>query len=107
MTLIELTNENFNEKVSSKKPIIIDFFADWCMPCQMMGPVFKELSQEIKGLDFAKLDTEKFPDIAGIFNITGIPCLIIVKNKKEIARIVGFNPKDTLKTKIQGILDSI
>jgi thioredoxin 1 len=106
--LIHITNENFKKEVlSSSKPIIVDFFAEWCMPCKMMAPVFEGLSNKIKNLTFAKLNTEEYPELASGLGIQGIPCLIIFSKGKEVGRIVGFMQEPELKNKIESILKQI
>jgi len=109
MAIIHLTNENFKKTVKeSKLPVLIDFWAPWCGPCQMMGPVFEEISNNYTGkIVFAKLNTEDFPDLVSGFGIQGIPALILTKNGKEVNRIVGFAPKDILKQKIDAMYKSI
>lgn len=107
--LIYINEENFKVKVTNSKiPVIIDFYADWCTPCRMMAPIFEELSEEYKDiLKFTKLNTEENPRLAEKFSIRSIPSLVVIKEGKEIARIMGFMDKDTLKEKINSILDSI
>ncbi|HKL23418.1 MAG TPA: thioredoxin [Candidatus Nanoarchaeia archaeon] len=106
MTVKDLTLDNFEEEViNSELPIIIDFYADWCGPCQMMKPVFAGLSEEYEGkLKFMKLDTQSEEGLAMKFGIQGIPALVLLKDQKEIGRIVGFMGEDQLRGKIDEIL---
>ncbi len=106
MTLVHLNKENFTKEVqNSDVPVIIDFWAPWCMPCQMMGPVFEELSNEFQGqLKFAKLNTDEQQELASTFGIQGIPTLILTNKGQEIDRIVGFAPKEALKQQINSAL---
>ncbi len=101
-----IESDNFDKEVrEAKLPVIVDFFADWCGPCQMMAPVFEELSQEYKGrLKFVKLNTDEAGEIAGEFEVSGIPCLIVLEKGKEVARMVGFMPKQLFKQKIDEAL---
>ncbi|MEM4637852.1 MAG: thioredoxin [Candidatus Woesearchaeota archaeon] len=104
-----LTDKEFKESIK-KGPILVDFYADWCGPCRMLSPVLEELSNDadFKGkLDFAKVSTEEYPELAEENSVSGIPCLILFKDGKEVNRIVGFAPKPVMKTKIKSILESI
>ncbi|MEM0465748.1 MAG: thioredoxin [Candidatus Pacearchaeota archaeon] len=107
--VIEINNDNFErEIIKSEIPVIIDFYADWCGPCQMMKPVFEELSQKFKGkLKFVKINTGVNPEITQRYEITGIPCLIVINKGKEIDRIIGFKNSNELQKNIQDILAKI
>jgi thioredoxin 1 len=101
----ELTEETFKDFINSDIPVIVDFWASWCGPCKMMAPVFEELSGEYDGkLKFAKISTEDYPAPAAESSVSGIPCLVVFKDGKEINRIVGFAPKPALKQKIDAVL---
>ena len=106
-----LTDKTFKSDVlTSKTPVLVDFYADWCGPCKMLGPVLEDLSHEkdFEGkLKFAKLSTETYPDLAQENNVQGIPCMIIFKNGIEVSRIVGFAPKPVMKAKISSALESL
>lgn len=109
MAVKELTFDNFHEEVlASDVPVVVDFFADWCGPCQMMAPAFHELSDEFDGeLKFMKLDTQVEQGLASNFKITGIPALLVFSEGKEVGRIVGFAPKEMLKAKIENVLSQL
>ncbi len=109
MAVIDINEDNFKESVGeSTVPVIVDFFADWCGPCQMMKPVFEEISSDYDNkLKFGIVDTDKNAKLSTDNNISGIPCLIIFKDGKEFDRIVGYNAKDALKSKIDSILEKM
>ena len=109
MAIVHITKENFDEVVKkSELPVLLDFWAPWCGPCQMMGPVFEELSNEYDGkIVFGKVNTEDNGNIAMQFGIQGIPALVITQKGKEVGRSVGFAPKPILKQKIDEMLSKI
>ncbi len=104
--IVHINESNFEkEVVESKTPVILDFYADWCMPCKMMAPVFEQLSKEYEGkLKFCKINTDENQGLSANFEIQGIPAFIITKKGKEINRIVGFNSEEMLRKKIDQIL---
>ncbi len=109
MSIVHLNEENFREEVmESEKPVIIDFWAEWCMPCRMLAPIFEELSKEYGNrMKFAKLNVDETPEIAQTFGIQGIPTLLIFHKGKVIERIVGLLPKERLGEIIESILSRI
>ena len=109
MALIHIDADSFDKEVrNSKTPVIVDFYADWCGPCKMLAPAFEELSSEYEGkLKFAKLNSDNAPELAMEFNVSGIPCLILMSKGKEVGRVVGYVPKPVLKAKVDSILSSV
>jgi len=106
MSVTTLNKDNFKQEVNeSKIPVIVDFWASWCGPCQKIGPIFEDLSEEYEGkLIFAKVNTEEESELASENQIRSIPCLIIFKEGKEADRIIGLMSKEELKQKIDSIL---
>lgn len=91
-----ITSENFETEVlKSEKPILIDFWATWCGPCMRQGPIVEELAQE--GYSVGKVDVDQEPGLAQQFKVMSIPTLLIFKDGKEVQRLIGLTPKDTLK----------
>lgn len=82
---------------------VVDFYADWCGPCKMIAPIFEELSTELAA-NFIKINVDNSQDIAAKFQVASIPTLIILKDGKEVDRIVGFMPKPALEGKIKQYL---
>ena len=105
MAIKNLTKENFDEELNQEKLVIIDFWAPWCGPCQAMTPVFEQISNEFsEKAKFCKVNVDEQPEISQEFKISGIPSISFIKNKEEIERLVGFNTKESLKTKINSLL---
>ena len=96
----ELTAGEFN-KFTEKGLVLIDFFAEWCMPCIMMGPVLDEVSQKFKGkIKFGKVNIDENSSLTGKFEVSSIPCFILFKNGKTVARFVGGMPEEDLQEKL-------
>lgn len=102
----EFTDQNFNQEViKSAKPVLVDFWAPWCGPCQMMGPIVEELAEEMGDkVKIGKLNVDENSQTAQQFSIMSIPALIIFKNGKEIKRLVGVQSKESLKEELEKIL---
>lgn len=94
MAVLEITKDNFeNEVLKSEKTVLIDFWAVWCGPCQMMAPVVEEIAEEYPEYKVGKVNVDEEPQLAQAFSISSIPTLVAVKNGKITGQIIGFRPK--------------
>lgn len=105
MAVVELTSDNFKSEVLENPGVtIVDFWAEWCGPCRMMGPIFDQASEEAAGkAKFAKLNVDEAQDIAGEYGVMSIPTLIVFKDGEKVDQLVGVQDKDTLIKKIETI----
>ncbi len=103
----QVTDSNFKAEVLDEKDklVVVDFFAEWCGPCKMMAPVLDQVSLQLGSkAKFVKLNTDNNQDTSMQYQITGIPCLIVFKNGKEVERLVGYRPAPQLLKDITSLL---
>ncbi len=103
---VHITTQNFEAEVlNADLPVLADFWAAWCGPCQMVAPIVEDLAQEYAGrVKVAKVDVDENPDLAARYNIMSIPTLGIFKGGRLVSRIVGFVPKAQLKLRLDADL---
>lgn len=93
--MIHFNKETFDKTLAEGKLMMVDFWAEWCGPCQMLGPVIESLAEKYEGRAvIGKVNTDEEPDLAMSFQISGIPTVIFFKDGKEIDRLVGVMPPD-------------
>jgi thioredoxin 1 len=102
MGALHVDEKNFEaEVIKSSTPVLVDFWAEWCGPCKMIGPIIDQLSTELQGkMKMTKVNVDEAPELAGKFNVMSIPTLLIFKNGQAVDQIVGAMPKDKLLAKI-------
>ncbi|MCL4541953.1 MAG: thioredoxin [Chloroflexi bacterium] len=98
-----VTDKEFEEQVlKAEKPVLIDFWAEWCSPCRMVAPIVEEIAREYQDkIDVYKLDVDANIDTAFRYQVQSIPTLILFKNGKPAERIIGFRPKDRLVAQLE------
>ncbi len=102
---IEITDANFDEITNTDKPVLVDFWAEWCGPCKMIGPVVEELANDYEGKAIiAKVDVDSNPNTSAKFGIRSIPTLLVLKNGKIVEKQVGAVPKSVLTQKLDAHL---
>jgi len=96
---VPITDSNFDRTVlKADKPVLVDFWATWCKPCQMVAPILDELAKEYDGrVNFVKLDVDQNPKTATKYRVMSIPTLLVFKKGQPVSHLVGFRPKNELK----------
>lgn len=98
MSVIKINKENFaSEVLNSNKPVLLDFYADWCGPCRMVGPIVSEIANERSDVKVGKINVEEQPELAAQFQVMSIPMLAVIKNGKLENKIVGYRPKEQIE----------
>ena len=102
MSVTEVGDQDFEEKVlQSGTPVLVDFWAEWCVPCHMVSPVVEEIAQEKSGaLAVAKVNVDDNPEVTRKYGVMSIPSLILFKDGRETARVVGARGKDAILKEI-------
>jgi thioredoxin 1 len=103
---LEITDSNFDELVlKSDKPVVVDFWAEWCGPCRMIGPLINEMSKEYEGKALiGKVNVDQNANVSAQFGVRSIPTVLFIKNGEVVDKSVGAVPKSTLESKLEALL---
>ena len=104
MAELKITAANFeNEVLHSDKPILLDFYADWCGPCKMLAPMLHEIAEEnADALKVGKINVDEQMELAMRFQVSSIPTLVVFKDGKAVAKSVGYRPKSEIAAMVEG-----
>ncbi len=100
----DINAEEYAEIVKSDSPVVIDFHATWYGPCKVLSPILEELSDEVDGVEFVKLDVDQHPEIAGANGVMGVPTVVMLKGGEVKERFVGVQPKEIIKDKVSALI---
>ena len=98
MSVIKISKENFaSEVLNSNKSVLLDFYADWCGPCRMVGPIVSEIANERNDVKVGKINVDEQPELAAQFQVMSIPMLAVIKNGKIENQVVGYRSKEQIE----------
>ena len=94
MKVLHINKDNFhNEVLNSDKPVLLDFFASWCGPCRMVGPILDEIAEEREDIKVCKVDIDEQPELASRYRVMSVPTLMVLKNGQIMEQSIGAKPK--------------
>ncbi len=97
MVVVQITRENFmSEVTNSEKPVLLDFYADWCGPCRMVTPIVDEIASERSDIKVGKINVDNQPELAQQFRVMSIPTLVVLKDRKIVNQSVGAKTKEQI-----------
>ncbi len=102
--LVHLTKDDFESKIKGEKPVLVDFAATWCGPCQMMAPLMEEIGKEEDAFVTAKIDIDEAPEIAAKYHVMSVPSFVVFADGEEKGRAMGAMPKEALVEKVKELI---
>lgn len=102
MSVLQVNKENFDALQASNKPVLLDFYAEWCAPCRMVSPVVDEIAEERADIVVAKINVDREPELAERFGVFSIPTLVVLKDGKVVNQSSGARPKSQILALLEG-----
>ena len=102
MSVLKINRNNFEEIKSSDKPVLLDFFADWCGPCRMVSPIVDEIASEKDDIIVGKINVDEEEELASAFGVFSIPTLVVMKDGKVVNQSAGARPKAAILAMLEG-----
>lgn len=102
MSAIVVTKENFEEIKNSNKPVLLDFYADWCGPCRMVAPIIAQIAEECPQYTVGKINVDNDPELAKEFGVVSIPTLVVMKGGEVVSQSAGARPKAQILAMLEG-----
>lgn len=102
MSVLNVTKANFDEVKKSEKPVLLDFFAEWCGPCRMVSPLVDEIAEENPQFLVGKVNVDNEPELAGQFGVMSIPTLVVMRGGEVVTSVTGARPKEQILELLEG-----
>ena len=102
MSVLKINKNNFDSYKNGAKPLLLDFYADWCGPCRIVSPIIEEIANDRPDVAVGKVNVDSEPELAAAFGVYSIPTLVVLKNGRISARVTGARPRESIEELLNG-----